>query len=74
MTVHRYGEDITGRSVDDSEAVPLPSFDVLDEEGDLRPAIEAAHTIESARVGDRNDSSGNIAVEKWDSGVVPPVT
>lgn len=73
MVVDGDSENITSGLVDDTEAVSLARDDVRHSERNSRSALEAASTIDSARIGDRNNSSRFIRSEQWESTILPPI-
>jgi len=66
-------EDVTSGLVDDAEAVALAPGDIDDSPRNFGATLEATNTVDEARVGNGNDTSGNVAVEEREGGLLPPV-
>lgn len=74
VAVNGDGEDVSCRSVDDTETVAFALHNIDNVERNLGSALESSSTVECTTVGDRDNTSGDIASKQWDSCVVPPVT
>jgi len=74
VLVDRHGEFATDGLGDDTETVALAGLDCLDGEGDLGAAVEAASAVHDTRVGDGDETGGNVCVDQAERGVVPPIS
>ena len=74
MFVNRDGEDITGRLVDNTEAIAFTLGDVDHSPRNFRSPLETADTIDGATIRYGDNTSSNVAVEQRRRGLLPPVS
>jgi hypothetical protein len=67
-------ENVTNGLVDETESVAFALNDVDDRESNIRAALETTNAIDGTGVRNRDDTSGNIVVEKSRASALVPIT